>query len=445
MSTSFQSEHSEEKLYKTNFIHYAVFVAILAVVTFFFQQFVVVNIVSGFVESQFKPETKEGVLSNFNGVKAVATPEGLKHTGEEVKRSYIKTEYIFDFTKDHRDEKEHGYSKEHGEWLVKAPKLGEEAIILEPYGFSILSFDVGFLVALLVTLIIPSGIGYISLKIDREIHNNQAKVRLQTGFNDEIVDILTMPDDQLATLGEQDRKRVAELFRVIWTRTTPDMQHDSFGSNGIVRFDNVFDKNTSVVGFRNNGLYHRIREHFSEFVESEIEDIKEALLWRRNHFKIFSALQLYMAHHFTEKYSNNVTGFAYGGAAILIIAVGIRGLKFIPSTRPSLILFAILLEFSLLALLAVTLFYTEEEERMDKMLKKMEDASRSQLDVLQEQQRDIRTFVDKLIGESSEIIKRRVEDALSEHLSDNDAMKQKIGDAIVRNIQIGFKETLENK
>lgn len=97
----------------------------------------------------------------------------------------------------------------------------------------------------------------------------------------------------------------------------------------------------------------------------------------------------------------------------------------------------------MLALLAFTLYYTEEEERMDKMLKKMEDASRSQLDILQEQQRDIRLFVDKLIGESSEMIKRRVEEALSEHLSNDEAMREKISKAIVENLKIGFKESME--
>ncbi|MBL7998858.1 MAG: hypothetical protein JNL32_09495 [Candidatus Kapabacteria bacterium] len=405
----------------------------------------VVKIVQGFVESQFKPEAIQGVLTDFKGVKVIATPEGEKNAGKELKREYMKPDFIFDFTTDHRGEKEHGYAKEAGEWLVKAPKLGEEGIILEPYGFSILSFDVGFVIAILITLIMPMRIGYMSLKIEREIHNNRSKVRLQTGFTDEIVELLTMPDDKLAALGESDRRRIAELYRVVWNRTTPDNDGSAAAAQTVIRFEDVFDKNTDIVGFRNNGLYIRIREHFSDFVEGEIEDIKHALGWQRNHLKIFAALRLYMAHHFTERYSNNVTGFAYGGAAILIIAVGIRGLKFIPSTRPSLILFAILLEFSMLALLAFVLFYTEEEERMDKMLKKMEDASRSQLDVLQEQQRDIRTFVDKLIGESSEVIKRRVEEAISEHLSDNDAMKHKISEAIVRNIQIGFKETLDKR
>ncbi len=443
--SSYSSEQTDGLQFKNTFVHYAVFLAIGIAVAVAFHTLVLSNIVSGFVVSQFKPDGTQGVLTQFKGLQAVATPEGVSHAGQEVKREYIKPDFIFDFSSMKRDDKTHGYSKEPGEWLVKAPKLGEEAIYLEPYGFWILSFDAGFMVAILVTLILPGSLGYVSIKVEREIHNNKAKVRLQTGFSEEIVELLAMPDNKLAELGESDRKRISDFFRVIWNRTTPEDQGDVFGSHQVVHFEDVFDKNTDLVAFRNNGLYIRIREHFSDFVEGEIEDIKAAHEWMANHFRIFKALRLYMAHHFTEKYSNNVTGFAYGGAALLIIAVGIRGLKFIPSTRPSVILFAILLEFSMLALLALTLFYTEEEERMDKMLKKMEDASRSQLEVLQEQQRDIRTFVDKLIGESSEVIKRRVEQALSEHLTNDDAMRKQLTNAIVENLKIGLKDSLERR
>lgn len=443
--SSYSAENIDSRQYKTTFAHYAVFLGVVVVVTVAFQLLILSSMVEGFVVSQFKPEASVGKLVKFKGLQALATPEGEKHIGQEVKKDYIKQDYIFDFSSYKREEKVHGYSKDEGEWVVRAPKLGDEAIYLEPYGFWILSFDVGFVLAVLITLVMPSSLGYISLKVEREIHNNKSKARLQTGFSEEIIEMLTMPDDILAERGETERKHFTELYRVVWNRTTPEGEGDSFGSHQKVHFEDVFDKNTDLVAFRNNGLYIRIREHFSDFVEGELEDIKRAHEWMGNHFKVGSALRLYMSHHFTESYSNNVTGFAYGGAALLIIAVGIRGLKFIPATRPSVILFAILLEFSMLALLAFTLFYTEEEERMDKMLKKMEDASRSQLDVLQEQQRDIRTFVDKLIGESSEIIKHRVEQALSEHLTDNESMRKVLSQAIVENLKIGFKENIDRR
>jgi hypothetical protein len=41
------------------------------------------------------------------------------------------------------------------------------------------------------------------------------------------------------------------------------------------------------------------------------------------------------------------------------------------------------------------------------------------------------------------MIKRRVEEAISEHLSNDEAMREKISKAIVENLKIGFKETFE--
>jgi hypothetical protein len=152
-----------------------------------------------------------------------------------------------------------------------------------------------------------------------------------------------------------------------------------------------------------------------------------------------------MSHHFTEKYSNNVTGLAYGGAALLIVAVGIRGLKFIPATKPSFILLAIFLEFTMLSLLAITLIYTEEEERMDKMLKKMEDANRSQLETLRGQQHDIHQLSNALIGQTSEIIKTRVEKAISEYMMSDDSLKKVVAEEISEKIMIGLKESFSNQ
>jgi hypothetical protein len=152
-------------------------------------------------------------------------------------------------------------------------------------------------------------------------------------------------------------------------------------------------------------------------------------------------LRLYMAHHFTEKYSNNVTGLAYGGAAILIVAVGIRGLKFIPAQRPSFIMLSIFLEFSMLALLAITLIYTEEEERMDKMLKKMEDANRSQLEELQKQSFDMHQLSNVLVGQSADIIKNRVERAISEYMTSDDNIKKVVAEEISEKIMIGLRDS----
>jgi hypothetical protein len=87
-------------------------------------------------------------------------------------------------------------------------------------------------------------------------------------------------------------------------------------------------------------------------------------------------IRMYMRYYFTVQYSNAVLGFVYIGAAVLIIIIGLRGLKFIPPTEPSLVLFALGLEFSLLIVYAVTLMYARQEEEF------VLEQSGSQSDVL---------------------------------------------------------------
>lgn len=58
-------------------------------------------------------------------------------------------------------------------------------------------------------------------------------------------------------------------------------------------------------------------------------------------------------------------GLIYIGAAVLIIIIGLRGLQFIPKDSPSLVLFAISLEFILLIVYAFTLMYTKAENKTE--------------------------------------------------------------------------------
>ena len=111
-----------------------------------------------------------------------------------------------------------------------------------------------------------------------------------------------------------------------------------------------------------------------ESVQSEIKAINSAQAYITGKGSWLSGLNTYMRFHFVEEYSNKVQGMAYGGAAFLIIVVGIRGLKFIPANKPSFILFALGVEFTMLVLLATTMVFTEEEERTDRILKQMVDA-----------------------------------------------------------------------
>lgn len=124
----------------------------------------------------------------------------------------------------------------------------------------------------------------------------------------------------------------------------------------------------------NTRLLARREDINIDSVQSEIENINRAQRYLDGKGKWSHGLGMYMKYHFVEEYANKVQGAAYAGAAFLIIVIGIRGLKFIPAERPSPILFALGVEFSLLALLAITLIYTEEEERTDRILKQMVDA-----------------------------------------------------------------------
>lgn len=109
-------------------------------------------------------------------------------------------------------------------------------------------------------------------------------------------------------------------------------------------------------------------------VQSEIGAITSATAYLAGKGSWLGGMGAYMRFHFTEEYSNVVTGMAYGGAAFLIFVVGIRGLKFIPATKPSFILFALGIEFSMLVLLAITMMFTVEEERTDRILRQMVEA-----------------------------------------------------------------------
>ncbi len=421
-----------------------IFVALGLTAVFFYIVFymVVPHAMASFVVPLFAPPPEQQARTpfvKFDGL--VWGTTSLEKSGEAkgkvVSKDYIQKEFIFDFTWKARNAEEHGYTKAANEFFAKAPVLGELAIYIEPYvGFLLVAFVISLAFMIVVTMFLPTSIGLMSLLFDRQIEDTKIKLRLQTGFADHIIELLIMPDDKLK---DKDISEVRSPFRLVWDRTFTE---DIASPMQAMRFEDVFriESPEDLVKFRNDFLYNRIREFFSEFVEKEIIDIKEALLWRRNKMLIAKGFKLYMSHHFTEKYSNVVTGMAYGGAAFLIVAVGIRGLKFIPATRPSFILLAIGLEFTLLALMALTLIYTEEEERMDKMLKKMEDANRSQLEALRSQQADIHQLANALVGQTASIIQARVEKAIEEFMTNADNVEKIIGQQIAEKILISIKE-----
>lgn len=435
---------TKTKKYRIGIQHVLIILGLSFAFFYFYFFSLVPNLIAGFVVPLFQPTLEQQArvgFVDFDGLVWASTSKDkeLANIGKEVSKEAVNKEYIFDFSWDMRTEEEHGYSKGKSEWYVRAPILGEEAIVLEPWiGFIILAITFSFVTSLILSMFMPSSIGMMAVLFDKQIENTKVKLRLQTGFSDDVIELLIMPDDKLA---EKDISEVRSAFRLIWDRTMTEDIASPFQS---ARFEDVFDTDTDIVFFRNEAIYTRIREFFSDFVVIEIEDTKNALLWRRNRLLVGKGFRLYMSHHFTEKYSNVVTGMAYGGAAFLIVAVGIRGLKFIPATRPSFILLAITLEFMLLALLALSLIYTEEEERMDRMLKKMEDANRSQLEALRGQQADIHQLSNALVGQTAEIIRARVETAIEEYMTSGDQIKQVVAEEIAKKIMFSLREDKPN-
>jgi len=104
---------------------------------------------------------------------------------------------------------------------------------------------------------------------------------------------------------------------------------------------------------------------------TDLESIRAALEWQNSNgfmsiIRLRGAMKFYMRHYFTIQYSNTILGFVYIGAAALIIIIGIRGLKFIPGTEPSIILSALGLEFVLLITYAVMVMYSKQDEENER-------------------------------------------------------------------------------
>lgn len=345
--------------YKTTIAAFLLFLGILVGGAWIFQTFV---ITPGF----------RGTITSF------FAPDEVKAHAHENPNFILDEEFILDMTAEKRvagtkvGDKEVTYNKPAGnltgEWVIFAEKLGEDPIVIQPViTFGIFSIFFGFIVAILVTALLPRSIGYVSNKIEREIQHTIDRIDEQTG----------------------DKISREEIERITAANSTDDLT--------------------------------AIEKEFGPVIVDEIEDVRAANRWKRNRMNplmVFKGLRLYMTRHFAEKYSNNVQGFAYGGAAILIVVIGIRGLKFIPPTQPSILLAAITLEFTMLTLLAVTLFYTEEEQRMDKLIRDLEESSEGQKFELinlvrtsQQQQRDLASMVDYIQRQTGDL--KRMADALT--------------------------------
>jgi len=424
--------------------HWIVLVTMITSFFILFQFMILPQGLGSFVISLFAPygdQLERIGFVEFEGGVWASVPRDLANQSFKntpINREAINGEYIFDFTFEERKTAIHGYAKKPTEFFAKSPKFGEYPVLIEPWvAMWVLALAIGVVLSLLISSIMPTSIGYMAALFYNQIGGTKIKIRLQTGFTDEIIELLVMPDHQFRG---KDINEIRAAFRTIWERTSTE---DLNASHTALTFDDVYYDDVDIVHFRNEVMYKRMKEFYSDFLLSEIEDTKGGILWSANHLKIGAGLRLYMTHHFCEKYQNVVTGMAYGGAAFLIVAIGIRGLKFIPADKPSIILLAICLEFIMLVLMATTLIYTEGEERMDKIMKKMEDANRSSLDAQRGQQADIHMLTNALVGQTSAIIKDRVEKAIEEFMTSDSQVEKQIAGAVADKILVSLRTSKE--
>ncbi|MFM8840114.1 MAG: hypothetical protein ACKOFB_03340 [bacterium] len=131
----------------------------------------------------------------------------------------------------------------------------------------------------------------------------------------------------------------------------------------------IMELRTRVVDADIRDLHDLAKEY--KISVDEMKNLQGALLWQdsTSPFESFIrtqvALQFYMRSYFSTQYANAILGMVYMGAAVLIIIIGIRGLKFIPSSEPSIILFALSLEFILLIVYAIMLIFSPKEDERE--------------------------------------------------------------------------------
>ena len=198
------------------------------------------------------------------------------------------------------------------------PKLRHAEYVFSPViAFAPLVIVGGFVLAALLTTLLGSAAGLVKQKLEREILT--------------ALDRLAM-----AQFGEHTQQEIAALAREIISANLRTL-HD---------------------------LADRFALPFSQLVL-----LRNAIRWRDSSgflrvWRTHDAVKFYMREYFTNRYSNAILGLVYMGAAVLIIVIGIRGLKFLPATDPSVVLGALGLEFMLLVTYAVVLMYGRTDEEL---------------------------------------------------------------------------------
>ncbi|MBS1560047.1 MAG: hypothetical protein JSS89_00435 [Bacteroidetes bacterium] len=172
------------------------------------------------------------------------------------------------------------------------------------------------LLSAVITTLLPPGIGLVRQKIEREILN--------------VLDRLAW-----SLYGEHTAEEIKTLTRDITTADTRRL-HD---------LAEIYNVHYTDLELLQRALRWRVSNGFSKLIH------------------VHDGVKFYMREYFTDRYSNAVLGVVYIGAAMLIIVIGIRGLKFLPASDPSVVLGALSLEFMLLITYAAVLMYGRQEDQ----------------------------------------------------------------------------------
>lgn len=198
------------------------------------------------------------------------------------------------------------------------PKLRHAEYVFSPViAFAPLVIVGGFVLAALLTTLLGGAAGLVKQKLEREILT--------------ALDRLAM-----AQFGEHTQQEITALAREIVSA--------------------------------NLRTLHDLADRFA-MPFSQLQLLRNAIRWRDANgalrlWRTHDAVKFYMREYFTNRYSNAILGLVYMGAAVLIIVIGIRGLKFLPATDPSVVLGALGLEFMLLVTYAIVLMYGRTDEEL---------------------------------------------------------------------------------
>ena len=214
------------------------------------------------------------------------------------------------------------------------PRLRQAEYVFSPViAFAPLVVVGGFVLAALLTTLLGGAVGLVRQKLEREI--------------------LTALDRlAIAQYGEHTQQEITALGREILSA--------------------------------NLRTLHDLADRFA-MPFSQLEYLRNAIRWRDANgalrvWRTHDAVKFYMREYFTNRYSNAILGLVYMGAAVLIIVIGIRGLKFLPATDPSVVLGALGLEFMLLITYAVVLMYGRTDEDTSEHVRESAASHTAQLD-----------------------------------------------------------------